>query len=181
MSGAASLTAVKALLFERKEAKYVAAAVASRFVPGGGASVGPLSLTDVDEPVLPSDDWVRVSPRLTGICGSDLATVEGRSSRYFEPHVSFPFIPGHEVVGELDDGVRVALEPVLGPAARTGKAEALRPETLTTTRTSSAMSSSRASRSATAAPPVVAGDNNSSPTEISSTRSTRRSATKPRS
>ncbi len=121
MVGPASLAAVKALLFERKEAKYVAAAVASRFVPGGGASVGPLSLTDVDEPQLPGDDWVRVSPRLTGICGSDLATVEGRSSRYFEPHVSFPFIPGHEVVGELDDGSRVALEPVLGPAARTGK------------------------------------------------------------
>ncbi|MEE9413662.1 MAG: zinc-binding dehydrogenase, partial [Acidimicrobiales bacterium] len=30
----------------------------------------------------------------------------------------FPFVPGHEVVGELHDGSRVALEPVLGPAAR---------------------------------------------------------------
>ena len=25
-------------------------------------------------------------------------------SRYFEPIVSFPFVPGHEVVGDLDDG-----------------------------------------------------------------------------
>src|SRR5262249_38819705 len=39
-------------------------------------------------------------------------------SRYFEPIVSFPFVPGHEVVGELDDGSRVVLEPVLGCAAR---------------------------------------------------------------
>jgi threonine dehydrogenase-like Zn-dependent dehydrogenase len=55
---------------------------------------------------------------LAGICGSDLATVDGRASRYFEPIVSFPFIPGHEVVGELDDGQRVVLEPVLRCAAR---------------------------------------------------------------
>ena len=32
--------------------------------------------------------------------------------------MSFPFIPGHEVVGELDDGTRVILEPVLGHEAR---------------------------------------------------------------
>jgi threonine dehydrogenase-like Zn-dependent dehydrogenase len=61
---------------------------------------------------------VRVRPRLSGICGSDLATIDGASSRYFEPIVSFPFVPGHEVVGDLDDGTRVVLEPVLGCAAR---------------------------------------------------------------
>jgi threonine dehydrogenase-like Zn-dependent dehydrogenase len=55
---------------------------------------------------------------LSGICGSDLATIDGHSSRYFEPIVSFPFVPGHEVVGELDDGTRVVLEPVLACAAR---------------------------------------------------------------
>ncbi len=32
--------------------------------------------------------------------------------------MSFPFVPGHEVVGELDDGTRVILEPVLGHEAR---------------------------------------------------------------
>ncbi len=37
---------------------------------------------------------------------------------YFEDYVSFPFTPGHEVVGHLDDGSRVALEPVLGHEAR---------------------------------------------------------------
>jgi threonine dehydrogenase-like Zn-dependent dehydrogenase len=110
---------VKALLFERKLAKFAAANVAGRFAPGRGARVGPLRLAaDVDEPAPPADGWVRVRPRLAGICGSDLATIDGRSSRYFEPIVSFPFVPGHEIVGELDDGTRVVLQPTLTCAAR---------------------------------------------------------------
>ena len=104
---------MKALLFERKLARYAAAAVAGRVAPGRGARVGPLRLADVDPPELPADGWVRVRPRLAGICGSDLATIDGHSSRYFEPIVSFPFVPGHEVVGELDDGRRVVLVPIL--------------------------------------------------------------------
>ena len=109
---------MKALLFERKVARYAAAAVAGRLAPGSGARFGPLDLSDIDEPELPGPGWHRVRPRLTGICGSDLATIDGHSSRYFEPIVSFPFVPGHEVVGELDDGTRVVLEPVLACAAR---------------------------------------------------------------
>ncbi|MXZ84114.1 MAG: zinc-binding dehydrogenase [Acidimicrobiia bacterium] len=109
---------MEALVFERKPVRYVAAAAASRVVPGAGGGVGPLRLRDIDPPELPGPDWHTIRPRLTGICGSDLATVEGRSSRYFEPLVSFPFVPGHEVVGVDDNGRRLALEPVLGPAAR---------------------------------------------------------------
>jgi len=106
------------LLFERKVPRYAAALVAGSLGPGLGARVGPLSLTEMAEPELPGPDWRRVRPRLSGICGSDLATVDGKSSRYFEPYVSFPFVPGHEVVGDLDDGRRVVMEPVLGCAAR---------------------------------------------------------------
>ena len=109
---------MEALVFERKPVRYVAAAAASRVMPGAGGGVGPLRLRDIDPPDLPGPEWHTIRPRLTGICGSDLATVEGRSSRYFEPLVSFPFVPGHEVVGVDDDGRRLALEPVLGPAAR---------------------------------------------------------------
>ena len=32
--------------------------------------------------------------------------------------MSFPFTPGHEVVGELDDGSRVVIVPVLSCVAR---------------------------------------------------------------
>ncbi len=109
---------MEALVFERKLARYVAAAAASRVVPGAGGGMGPLRLRDIDPPELPGPGWQTIRPRLTGICGSDLATVEGRSSRYFEPLVSFPFVPGHEVVGIDEEGRRLALEPVLGAAAR---------------------------------------------------------------
>ena len=109
---------MKALQFERNLPRYAAARLAGSVVPGRGAAWGPLRLRDVEVPDLPRPDWVRVRPRLAGICGSDLATVDGRSSRYFEPIVSFPFVPGHEVVGERDDGSRVVLEAVLGCAAR---------------------------------------------------------------
>ena len=109
---------MKALLFERNLPRYAAARVAGAVVPGRGAAWGPLRLKDTDVPDLPTPAWERVRPRLSGICGSDLATIDGRSSRYFEPIVSFPFVPGHEVVGERDDGSRVVLEAVLGCAAR---------------------------------------------------------------
>ncbi len=107
-----------ALLFPRKEARYVAAMAASRLKPGAGASVGPLQLTDIEPPDLPGEGWEHVNTRLAGICGSDLATIDGQASRYFEALASFPFVPGHEVVGERADGTRVVLEPVLGPQTR---------------------------------------------------------------
>ena len=109
---------MKALVFSRKPAKFAAAMVAGRLSPGAGARVGPLALRDIDPPELPGLGWVRVRPRLAGICGSDLATIDGTSSRWFEPIVSFPFTPGHEVVGDLDDGARVAVVPVLSCVAR---------------------------------------------------------------
>ena len=102
---------MKALVFERSLPRMAAARVAWK--------AGPLAFTrDAEEPSLPGPGWHRVRPRLAGICGSDLATVAGRSSRWFEPIVSFPFVPGHEIVGDLDDGTRVVVEPVLACAAR---------------------------------------------------------------
>jgi threonine dehydrogenase-like Zn-dependent dehydrogenase len=109
---------VRALVYERSLPRFAAARVAGALAPGRGATVGPLHLADVDPPDLPGPGWVRVRPRLAGICGSDLATVDGKTSRYFEPLVSFPFTPGHEVVGELDDGTRVVLEAVLACGPR---------------------------------------------------------------
>lgn len=109
---------MKALRFERDLPRYAAARLAGSLMAGKGAKHGPLRLVDMDEPKLPGPEWVRLRPRLSGICGSDLATIDGHSSRYFEPIVSFPFVPGHEVVGDLDDGRRMVLEPVLGCVSR---------------------------------------------------------------
>lgn len=108
---------MKALEFSRKPARYAAAMIAGAIRPGSGAAIGPLRLRDLDEPEPPADDWVTLRPRLAGICGSDLSTIDGHSSRYFEPIVSFPFVPGHEVVGDVvggeHDGRRAVLVPVL--------------------------------------------------------------------
>ncbi len=121
---------MNSLLFERNVARFAAARVVSAFGSGRGAGIGPLRLVDTDAPDLPDDGWHRVQPVLSGICGSDLATIDGRSSRYFEALVSFPFVPGHEIVGRLQaDAVsatggalaadqRVVIEPVLSCRAR---------------------------------------------------------------
>jgi len=109
---------MKALVFSRKPARYAAGMVAGQLRPGRGARYGPLALRDIDAPELPGPDWLRLQPRLSGICGSDLATIDGKSSRYFEPIVSFPFTPGHEIVGDLEDGRRVTVIPVLHCATR---------------------------------------------------------------
>ena len=109
---------MKALQFKRNLPRYAAARIAGTLVPGRGATIGPIELVDLKPPDAPGPEWVRVRPRLSGICGSDLATVDGRSARYFEPLVSFPFIPGHEIVGDLDNNQRVVVEPVLSCTTR---------------------------------------------------------------
>ena len=109
---------MKALQVSRSVRKLGRARIASAISPVTATKLGPLEYTSVDEPELPGPGWHRVRTRLTGICGSDLSLVEGHASLYFEDWVSFPFVPGHEVVGGLDDGTRIVLEPVIGHAAR---------------------------------------------------------------
>ncbi len=109
---------MKALVVSRRVVRFGAARVAAAVSPAGAARVGPLQHRTIDDPPPPGPGWLRVHTRLAGICGSDLSLVEGHASTYFDDWVSFPFTPGHEVVGELDDGRRVILEPVLGHAAR---------------------------------------------------------------
>lgn len=115
-----------ALELYRSVPKYLGARAISGKAPGLVAGpLAPLRLATLKDPVPRKDGWARLKPHLSGICGSDLATLSGRSSFYFSPLVSLPFVPGHEVVGELLDdcgqhkaGQRVVLSSVLGCAAR---------------------------------------------------------------
>jgi len=110
----------------RSAPRYLAARAIGDKVPGllsgALASLRLVNRKDV-EPLGPG--WARVRPLLSGICGSDLSTISGKSSFYFSPLVSLPFVPGHEVVGELLDdvdelpvGTRISLRPVLSCLAR---------------------------------------------------------------
>jgi len=117
---------IRALEFYRSPARYVGARTIGARAPGLVAGpLAPLRLATLKDLSPPREGWTRVKPRLSGICGSDLATIGGRSSFYFSPLVSLPFVPGHEVVGELLDdcgdltaGTRVVISSVLGCAAR---------------------------------------------------------------
>ena len=87
------------------------------------SGVSCIRLAEIDEPQLPTPDWAKIKTRLSGICGSDLATITAKGSPYFSPFTSCPFVLGHEVVGEIaeiGDGIkgytagdRVVIEPVL--------------------------------------------------------------------
>jgi threonine dehydrogenase-like Zn-dependent dehydrogenase len=113
---------MRALQIRRNIGRFGAARIVGAVSPSGATRVGPLEFRTIDDPEQPGDGWHRVSTRLAGICGSDLSLVGGHASTYFDDWVSFPFVPGHEVVGELRDGdragTRIVLEPVLGHAAR---------------------------------------------------------------
>jgi threonine dehydrogenase-like Zn-dependent dehydrogenase len=88
-----------------------------------------IEFTDVAPPPLPTPEWVRIKPRLSGVCGSDLSAIACQGSPYFSPFVSTPFVLGHELVGEIAEvgasvppqwktGTRVVIEPALSCEVR---------------------------------------------------------------
>ncbi len=112
---------MKALQFERSVTKYIASKAISTVSKRYRASTSPLVFKDGISLVAPEVDYIKTDVTLSGICGSDLGMLSASSSRYFEDFITFPFVPGHEIVGRADiDGVerRVVVEPVLGCIAR---------------------------------------------------------------
>lgn len=97
--------------------RYAAARVSRR-----AGAAGALRIARRRPPALPGPDWVSVRPRLSGICGSDQAVLRGSASLYLGSLTSGPFVPGHEVIGEVAagprQGQRVVVEPALGCRAR---------------------------------------------------------------
>jgi len=88
--------------------------------------LGVMQQREVPEPRLPNLHWVRIRPILSGICGSDLASITAEGSPFFAPLTSFPFTFGHEVVGRVEEvgsevqGVRVGERVVIEPALHCG-------------------------------------------------------------
>jgi len=120
---------MKALQFRKSVPRYLLSYVTgprSRLVPLHFAL--PIALREIPAPRLPNGDWVRVAPRLAGICGSDVAAVSAKSSPYLGAVTSMPFVLGHEVVGvvvecgsgvrRVREGDRVVLRPALGCKVR---------------------------------------------------------------
>jgi threonine dehydrogenase-like Zn-dependent dehydrogenase len=96
--------------------RYIATRAVRRLGPTA------LHLAELDPPRLPDPDWVPLRPRLSGICGSDQAMIDGHASLYMSSLTSSPFVPGHEIVAEVtagdERGKRVVVEPALGCRAR---------------------------------------------------------------
>ncbi len=67
----------------------------------------PLELRDLPVPQ-PGPGQVRLRVRACGVCRTDLHVVDGDL-----PHPKLPLVPGHQVVGETDDGRRLGV-PWLG-------------------------------------------------------------------
>ncbi len=113
---------MKGLLFERNIPRIAASRIISRLASTERAvNASPLRLLDIDRPELPGPQWRHIKPILAGICGSDISLLEGKGSRYYEQLVSFPFVPGHEVVGVAEgspEKQRVVVEPVLSCITR---------------------------------------------------------------
>jgi threonine dehydrogenase-like Zn-dependent dehydrogenase len=85
-------------------------------------------LSDLAEPALPADDWVRLEILKAGICGTDIGNLTFKASPAMEPFGSFPAVLGHEIlarvievgpaVRSVEPGQRVAVDPVLSCTVR---------------------------------------------------------------
>ncbi len=120
---------MKALVYRKSIPRYAALKLLGPHVRGIYTSgISPVALRDVPEPALPAPHWVRIAPKLAGICGSDLATLCAKGSPYLAPLTSMPFVLGHELVGVVVEtgtavsrvavGDRVVVHPALGCRVR---------------------------------------------------------------
>ncbi len=117
---------LQSLVYRKSVPRYLLMrAVAKRAKTLETSRLSPLQLEDAPDPKLPTPEWVRVKPLLSGICGSDLGTLSSENSPYFSPITSPPFVMGHEIFGEVAEdnsgfnaGERVVVEPALGCKVR---------------------------------------------------------------
>ena len=65
---------MKALRVDRSTGRFMLARLVSGIDTGTAAKIGPLTLTNCEPPALVNNEWQRVHPLLTGICGRDRRT-----------------------------------------------------------------------------------------------------------
>lgn len=113
---------MRALLHDVSALRWWAARHLGRGLSPLAIPLSGLRLAEVPLPDPPGTDWVRVRVRLCGICGTDVAVLRGRAGPELSPFVSFPAVPGHEIVGVAQRGPlvgrRVVIDPFLGCAVR---------------------------------------------------------------
>jgi L-iditol 2-dehydrogenase len=120
---------LRAIRFHYRPVRYLWTRFAAARRPT--LALGPLgciSLDDVEPPVLPGPEWLRVQTALSGVCGSDLSAVTAHDSFTLEPFGAYPFTFGHENVGVITDvgaapgpwknGDRVVINPMLACTQR---------------------------------------------------------------
>lgn len=111
-----------ALRYEFAPPRWLAARYVGGRVPGLAVDLSGLRLRRLPCPVAPGPKWTRVRVRMAGICGTDIATLRGRSGPQLSPFVSFPAVLGHELLGVAVGGRlagrRVVADPFLGCRAR---------------------------------------------------------------
>jgi L-iditol 2-dehydrogenase len=120
---------MKAIQFTLSVPKYLATrTIGSRFKSITVSPLSCVSLKEVPVPVIIGDDWVRIRTIKSGICGSDLSVINGKTSFSLQPYSSSSFTFGHEIVGEVverspgvknvNEGDRVVIEPSLSCVTR---------------------------------------------------------------
>ncbi len=118
-----------AIQYRKSIPGFLAVKLLGRFFPSiGTSSFSPTRLSEIPEPTLPGERWVKIKTTMGAVCGSDLSTIACKGSPYFSPFLSFPFTLGHENVGRIVEtgkevtrfqkGDRVVIEPVLGCEVR---------------------------------------------------------------
>lgn len=115
---------MRAIQMKATTGRFLVGLALRRVIPGilwSGLSCTVAS--EVPEPALPADDWVKIRTNLGGICGTDMKSVHLDISLYYSPLASTSFVLGHENVGTIAEvgaqagdwqiGDRVVVEPTL--------------------------------------------------------------------
>jgi threonine dehydrogenase-like Zn-dependent dehydrogenase len=101
-------TTMWALRYHLSVPRYLLAGALGKWAP---IALAPLRHERVPRPV-PPEGWRRVDVRLAGLCGTDLTLLFGTQSPRLSAFTSFPCVPGHEILGEVE-GSRVVINPTI--------------------------------------------------------------------